>query len=218
MDYKQLRNEIEQVQSSVNHILEYLTDRTIEDLRTRRRSKEVDINVFNMSDNPNIVTSTDFFSVFREEVGIYLFEANFSEYYDYWLKNTECLTLATVKHKWFEQLKRLWDGVDNSPTFYKRRAEYHYISDEQNKFKNAWIPLYIGKSKNVQSRVNEHIEGRFQKTYGMKLRHRDALKNGIQFRVSYSPLNELEDDTLYELVKVIENNVRAIFNPIVGKK
>lgn len=50
-----------------------MTHRTIEDLRTRRRSKEVDINVFNMSDNPNIVTSTDFFSVLREEVGIYFF-------------------------------------------------------------------------------------------------------------------------------------------------
>ncbi|WP_091013395.1 GIY-YIG nuclease family protein [Paenibacillus amylolyticus] len=99
----------------------------------------------------------------------------------------------------------------------------HFISEEQSVIiylmnKNAWIPLYIGKSKNFQSRINEHIEGRSQKTYGMKLRHRDALKNSIQFRVSYSPLNELEDDTLYELVKVIENNVRAIFNPIVGEK
>jgi hypothetical protein len=225
MDYKQLKNEVEQVRRSVSNLLDYLTQRTINDLRARRRSSEVDINDFNRRDNPNIMTSKDFFSIFREEVGVYLFEANFSIYYDKWLNNTANTTYSTsttstdaMKQKWFAEINKIWSGVGNTPGFYKRRAEFHYGSEQDNNFRDSWIPLYVGKSKNVQSRIYEHIEGLSAKTYGMKLSHRETLKYGIQFRVSYSPLYELGDDIMYELVKVIENKVRAEFNPIIGKQ
>ncbi len=72
---------------------------------------------------------------------------------------------------------------------------------------------------NVQNRVYEHIEGKSSMTYGMKLSHRELLQQqGIQFRVSYSPLEELSDDVMYKLVAVIENQVRAKYNPIIGRQ
>jgi hypothetical protein len=217
VDYKQLRSEVEVVRSSVKNLLDFFTNRTLKDLKTRRRSKEFDIIDFNKRENPNIMKADDFFCVFREEVGVYLFEANFSVYYENWFKEVSDLEPYLLKEKWFEEFIRLWSGVDKSPAFYKSRAQYHYLSDQHNKFRDNWVPLYVGKSKNVQGRVFEHIEGVSLMTYGMKLSHRETLKKDIQFRVSYSPLNELEDDVLFELVKVIENKVRADLNPIIGK-
>lgn len=219
MNYKELKTEVDQVRSSVNKLLNIFTERALNDLRIRRYSKVVDIFDFNKRDNPNIQTSSDFFSIFREEVGVYLFEANFEDYYERWFEKISFRNLEELKKIWFEEIERLWSGIDKSPAFYKRRAGYHFVNEQTNKFQGGWVPLYVGKSKNIQSRVYEHIEGLSPKTYGMKLRHREKLKkSGIKFRVSYSPLDELDDEILYELVKVVENKIRAKYNPIIGKQ
>jgi hypothetical protein len=47
-----------------------------------------------------------------------------------------------------------------------------------------WIPLHIGKSKNISKRLHEHIFlGLDQPTYALKLKSRDHLKTG-RFRLS----------------------------------
>lgn len=113
----------------------------------------------------------------------------------------------------------MWSGVDKSPAFYKRRAKLHFVTENQNKFSDDWIPLYVGKSMNVQNRFYEHIEGNSPMTYGMKLSHREKLiQHDIKFRVSYAPLEELSDDVMYKLVEVIEKKVRIQYNPIMGKQ
>ncbi|WP_028560619.1 hypothetical protein [Paenibacillus pinihumi] len=219
MNYFELRNEIKTVRNTIEKLLEFLTNRTLKDLRTRRRSKEIDITDLFKDENPNFATSKDFFSVFREEVGVYLFEANFSAYFNNWRKGVEDVESSLLVEKWCEEIKKLWSGVEKSPAFYKSRALQHFVTEEQNKFRDDWVPLYVGKSMNVQNRVYEHIEGKSSMTYGMKLSHRELLQQqGIQFRVSYSPLEELSDDVMYKLVAVIENQVRAKYNPIIGRQ
>jgi hypothetical protein len=217
MDYRRLRSEVEEVRNSVKGLLDFFITRTLNDLKTKRRSHEFDINNFNSNDS-TVITANHFFFVFREEVGVYLFEAKFSEYYTNWSKTASDLESTVVKDTWFEEIKRIWSGVDKSPAFYKSRAQYHFLSEKKNKFRDEWVPLYVGKSKNVQGRFFEHIEGMSSTTYGMKLSHREELKHGIRFRVSYSPLDELDDDVMFELVKVIENRVRDEYQPIIGKK
>lgn len=147
-----------------------------------------------------------------------MFEANFSRYYNAWLFLNSTLAPSDIREKWFDELKRIWKGVESSPQFYKSRAKHHFDNDNENKYQDGWVPLYVGKSRNVQARVWEHIEGMSSKTYGMKLMWRDTFIQDIDFRVSYSPLYELEDEVMYELVKIIENKVREKYQPIVGKK
>ncbi len=117
MNYFELRNEIKTVRNTIEKLLEFLTNRTLKDLRTRRRSKEIDITDLFKDENPNFATSKDFFSVFREEVGVYLFEANFSAYFNNWRKGVEDVESSLLVEKWCEEIKKLWSGVEKKPRF-----------------------------------------------------------------------------------------------------
>lgn len=208
-----IKNEVTEVRNSVEKLVTLITDRTINELKTNRLSRE-----FSILDKDSYSWSN--FMVFSQDAGIYLFEADFSKYYKNWLETKiDGSTKTSIRDKWFNELKKLWGGIDKSPAFYKNRAIFHHsINNSENKFMNGWVPLYVGKSKNVKSRIYEHIEGNSPNTYGMKLSYRRKELCDIKFRISYSGLEEIDDDLMYVLVSVIENNVRDAFNPIIGKQ
>jgi len=211
MNFNELKKEVEEVRVTINKLLRYLTDRTMEELKTKRHSRE-----FSITDSDSY--DWNHFLIFGEEAGIYLFEADFSLHYQKWIQNLSKDESKNTREEWFEEIKRIWSGVERSPSFYRNRAIHHYYNDNSNKFKNDWVPIYVGKSKNVNKRIYDHIEGMYPDTYGMKLSYREALMGDIKFRVSYSALDEIDDDIMFELVKVIENKVRYEFSPIFGKQ
>jgi hypothetical protein len=85
----------------------------------------------------------------------------------------------------------------------------------QHQMFNEWIPFYIGKSRFVGKRVNEHILQPSEKsTFSMKLKSTNTL-HGNRFRVSWLPVNVKNYDMI---VPNLERLMRNRFNPIVGKQ
>ncbi len=80
---------------------------------------------------------------------------------------------------------------------------------------NDWMPLYIGKSKNIGSRIHEHIYKELDKTtFALKLMARSNLKNEI-FRVQTL---KVEVENYDAIVPRIEWQLRNRINPIIGKQ
>jgi hypothetical protein len=78
-----------------------------------------------------------------------------------------------------------------------------------------WIPLYIGKSKNIRHRLYEHLHlGLKNKTYALKLLARDHLKND-QFRFSTV---RIDVDNYDMIMPVAESYFRNNIHPIVGRQ
>jgi hypothetical protein len=78
-----------------------------------------------------------------------------------------------------------------------------------------WIPLYIGKSKNIGSRIHGHIYKELHKTtFALKLMARDNLKNEI-FRLKAYRVGVDNYDTI---VPKIEWQLRNRINPLIGKQ
>jgi hypothetical protein len=217
MNNKQLMDSIMKVRSSATELLDFVTMRTLKDLEELRYCKNFDL-INPIVDESRIIDLTNFFILFNPVPGIYLFEVNVSEYYSKWASDKSKYNQEELKKEWLRELKQMWSGVKISPQFYKKRALVHIVNDGHNKFRDGWVPLYVGKSKNAQARIWEHIEGNSTQTYGMKLKRRENLKGNVTFRVSYSPLYNFEDEIMYELVKVIENRVRDKYQPFIGKK
>lgn len=79
----------------------------------------------------------------------------------------------------------------------------------------TWIPLYIGKSKNIRERVHDHIfKGLEQTTFAMKLAAREHLKKET-LRLSFIEVETAHYDWV---MPVLERMLRDRINPIIGKQ
>lgn len=81
---------------------------------------------------------------------------------------------------------------------------------------NQWIPLYIGKSKNISKRLQEHVFSKDMnaKTYALKLSHRKNLM-GKSFRITAIEVNVKNYDLI---LPVLESTLRNRINPIIGRQ
>ncbi|HVU58096.1 MAG TPA: hypothetical protein VHD83_23710 [Puia sp.] len=80
---------------------------------------------------------------------------------------------------------------------------------------SEWIPLYIGKSRNISNRVQEHINlGLDKPTFAMKLKVRDHLKED-RFRLSTIRVDIYNYDWI---MPILEKSFRDRFHPIVGRQ
>lgn len=78
-----------------------------------------------------------------------------------------------------------------------------------------WIPLYIGKSKNIRERVHDHIfKSLDQTTFAMKLAAREHLKKET-LRLSFIKVETAHYDWV---TPVLEGMLRDRINPIIGKQ
>lgn len=78
-----------------------------------------------------------------------------------------------------------------------------------------WVPLYIGKSKNIASRVLEHLNlGLEKRTTGMKIKRRTNMANQC-FRLSTIKV-EVENYGL--IMPTLETMLRNKHNPILGRQ
>ncbi|SFD61138.1 hypothetical protein SAMN05518672_102611 [Chitinophaga sp. CF118] len=127
--------------------------------------------------------------------------------YFFQIKNKD-LSLDVLS--WVTAFTQLWKGADVIwvPGIKKGRVKAHGRFDE-------WIPLYIGKSKNVGNRITEHIhQVKDRRTFSMKLKARTNL-HGEVLRVSWIPLDVVNYDMI---APAIESMLRERINPITGKQ
>ncbi len=80
-----------------------------------------------------------------------------------------------------------------------------------------WVPLYIGKSKTLKSRIKEHLNDPLETTRGgLKIGKRDFLK-GKTIRISVIEFDSKIEN--YDVIApYIENMKRNDLNPIIGKQ
>ncbi|UGS19866.1 hypothetical protein [Flavobacterium cyclinae] len=144
-------------------------------------------------------------SVFNnpKKQGIYLFELNL-----------ESANLTGTKRETkIKNFAEDWSNKKNNPLFssgvIKKRLELRANFNEQ------WLPLYVGKNKDVYKRIIEHIDlSSIKSTYAMKLKERTNL-HGLEFRVS---IIEIDVNNYDFIVPHIERSLRDIYHPLIGKQ
>lgn len=154
---------------------------------------------FTLSEN---FDSTIFSSQVKKK-GVYLFELNLDS-------NLLAGKKRNTKIKNFAEAwsKRRQDSFFSSSVIKKRLSMYE-------NFDKQWLPLYIGKNKDVYKRILEHINlSPAKNTYAMKLKHRSNL-HGLQFRVSVIEIDVFNYDFI---VPHIERILREKYHPLIGKQ
>jgi len=131
--------------------------------------------------------------------GIYLFEIK---------NNKEFDTYET----WIDNLKQVWEDERYlrkfTPNLKKVRIKAHTELKE-------WMPLYIGKSKNLGSRIHGHIYKELHKTtFALKLMARENLHDHT-FRLKVCKVSVTNYDAI---VPRIEWQLRNKINPLIGKQ
>ncbi|MTG99269.1 hypothetical protein GJV76_14240 [Myroides sp. BIT-d1] len=113
---------------------------------------------------------------------------------------------------WKEDFINRWEDDIYKHRFVPNTRKVRLNKLNENK---EWIPLYLGKSRNVSSRIKEHINKELEKnTFAMKLKARENFREEL-FRVSVLEI----DVTHYDwIVPLVEKELRNIYNPIVGKQ
>lgn len=144
-------------------------------------------------------------SVFNnpKKQGIYLFELNL-----------ESANLTGTKRETkIKNFAEDWSNKKTTPLFssgvIKKRLTLRANFNEQ------WLPLYVGKNKDVYKRIIEHIDlSSIKSTYAMKLKERTNL-HGLEFRVS---IIEIDVNNYDFIVPHIERSLRDIYHPLIGKQ
>lgn len=154
---------------------------------------------FMLTENLN----SDFLSTECCGSGVYFFELRLPNDYRFGKKTTTIL--QNIKKQWkHHSVKGMW-----SPGIKDTRVNAH------KNFLGEWIPFYIGKSRNLDKRIREHIfQDREKTTFGMKLKARKNLY-GLEFRVNYIKIDVKNYDMI---VPYVESTFRNKYNPIVGKQ
>jgi hypothetical protein len=191
MSYKII---IEEFDKNVSNYIEKL-EKKIEDIE------------FYQNKSQSFIISDEFDSKslfpYKKQQGVYLFELNLDTPK---LNGTKRAT--RVKNFAEDWSKKKNDSFFSSSVIKKRlhlRNEY----DEQ------WLPLYIGKNKDIYKRIIEHIDLSPEKnTYAMKLRHR-INTHGLEFRVTTL---EFEVTNYDFIIPHIERSLREKYNPLIGKQ
>ncbi|MEO9545008.1 MAG: hypothetical protein ABJF27_15570 [Crocinitomicaceae bacterium] len=137
--------------------------------------------------------------ILLENPGIYLIE----------IKNSRG---HTDFKEWFKEFEKLWTDKKYqgwyTPSIKKKRVIAHETVSE-------WIPIYIGKSKKISTRIKSHLnKKRIQKTFALKLLERTNLYQET-FRLSKIDLSLINYDTIAPIYEIEKRN---LINPIIGKQ
>ncbi len=133
---------------------------------------------------------------------------NFSGIYFFEIQDFQC---ANNIEAFLSDFKLKWEDYDYKGAFVpntkQKRLKIHTTPLE-------WVPLYVGKSKNIATRLKGHFFMPLErKTFGMKLSSRRNLL-GYRIRVSTIEINVRNYDLI---VPQIEVHFREKFNPIIGR-
>ncbi len=117
----------------------------------------------------------------------------------------------------YEDLWELWEGDDKklkSPKAIKKRFEALN--------KNESHCFYVGKSQNLATRINQHIDQKTKgSTYGLKLSEHNNFINNNTIQFSYITLDDNPEENFRAknfLLISLETKLREELNPLVGKQ
>ena len=115
--------------------------------------------------------------------------------------------------EWISELRLQWEHPDFlkkfTANFRKKRIRHHKSLSE-------WMPLYIGKSKNVGKRVLEHLNlGLDKSTFAMKIKARPTMAQR-ELRLSTLRLQQVGNYNI--IAPALESALRDRINPLVGKQ
>ena len=109
---------------------------------------------------------------------------------------------------WFKYFDGQWENLKYTPKLSTGRIKKHTELNE-------WIPLYIGKSRDVGKRIDGHLFlGLEKSTYALKLMAREKLINET-FRLKTLKVDVKNYDAI---VPRIESQLRNTIYPIIGKQ
>lgn len=145
----------------------------------------------------------DPFSRVNDGSGVYFIEAKFK---------------FNTKER-LEKFGALWglakgkDLISNCPRFYKGR-----MRPNMHKLKTCeFVPFYLGKQQNVRQRLDLHLNDSIESTtYGLKLKARREILDACDFRVSWVTFSSTSND--YFCIELIEEALREVLNPLIGKQ
>lgn len=138
------------------------------------------------------------------------YEFKLSEYESSQIKNCQGIYIFYIQKKSLDKFEIKWGNniKKATPKIIKNRIKDHTNTID-------WIPLYIGKSEKVISRIAQHITLKKESTTSsMKLRAREKFNEDI-FAVRIIPL---KTEHYSFIAHYIESELRKTINPIVGKK
>lgn len=113
---------------------------------------------------------------------------------------------------WIAGFRSEWEHEDFKKKFtpnlkLKRIARHEHLPE--------WMPLYLGKSKNVGNRVLKHINLGLEKTtFALKLKARPSMVKR-NFRLHAIKVQVHNYDLV---VPALESALRDRFNPLIGKQ
>lgn len=156
--------------------------------------------------NYNKKVDISWYENYKHKIGIYYFEIKFNS-----------ISTNRKYNKIDEYLEKEWGLSDRgaNPSIIKDRVDKHDIKN------NIWIPFYIGKSKDLKTRLGQHINftAKNKKTSALRL---NEIENGIfkdaDYRVRFIELDRYNGDDKYWVVGRIESIIRNKINPICGKQ
>lgn len=137
------------------------------------------------------------------------------------LQNLKGLYLFQIKlpsgFQRVEFFKNFWDktreaeGANNYPRVNGQRIQQGFSNNV-----DEWIPLYLGKSKELPARIKQHITlEKTSATYALKLKSQEGLFTDWHFKFSTISFNAL-DERFYFLCEILEEELRKVVCPIVG--
>lgn len=113
---------------------------------------------------------------------------------------------------WFEIFEEKWEDEKylkkRTPRLIKKRVRSSVK-------RRAWIPLYLGKSSNIRSRIEGHVNLKLeQATYALKL---NARKNLCDYTFRLSTIR-LDVDSYDAIMPVVESCLREREQPLIGRQ
>jgi hypothetical protein len=116
--------------------------------------------------------------------------------------------ISAFRDEWMHEMYR--DMFVANPQ--KKRMNVHLAAGHL----KDWMPIYIGKSKNISSRLQEHVSMPLgKKTFAMKLDARPTMKTR-QWRFSTISLEGVENYGV--IAPQMEGALRDCYHPIVGRQ
>jgi len=139
---------------------------------------------------------------------VYMFWADLSSFKE---NNTESIKVLC------SQFLDSWDEPTENISYFPKSNQERTEKTLTNIEEGDMFPFYLGKSQNIEKRVNQHLYLKAESsTYALKLKSRPELLKNIVFEITWLPL-ETTSET-YFLVSRVESLLRDLINPIVGKQ
>lgn len=133
----------------------------------------------------------------------------FSGVYQIEIKNDERFNDFT---SWVTNFRDEWEDLRYKKKFVPNLRKVRIAEHTELK---EWIPIYIGKSKQIKGRIHQHIYKELVKpTFALKLNERDNMKK-YTFRLS---VIKGSPDNYDWVMPVFEKTLRDRIHPIIGRQ